>query len=242
MRKLDLGVAQQMAVPRTIDGNMDAELRLASEEYCLDASGAYCWVKRGFDLVLAVLLMPFLLPVCGALALLIKCTSSGPVFFRHRRVGQHAQPFYLYKFRTMVPDGDRLLRLYLAENPEARKEWMQQHKLRFDPRITPVGRVLRRTSLDELPQILNVFRGEMSFVGPRPIVKEEIHRYGDSFSIYAAARPGITGLWQVSGRGELAYEERVAMDVEYVRTWSLRGDLRMLMKTSHVVLKSKGAF
>jgi lipopolysaccharide/colanic/teichoic acid biosynthesis glycosyltransferase len=237
MRKLDVGVTQQIAVPRTIDGNMDAELKLASEEYCLDASAAYCWVKRGFDL-----LLPFLLPVFAVLALVIKCTSSGPVFFRHRRIGQHGKVFYLYKFRTMVPDGDRLLRLYLAENPEARKEWAQQHKLRFDPRITPVGRVLRRTSLDELPQIFNVFRGEMSFVGPRPIVREEIHRYGDSFSIYAAARPGITGLWQVSGRGELSYEERVAMDVEYVRTWSLLGDLRMLMKTSHAVLKSKGAF
>lgn len=242
MRKLDLGVAQQTVVPKTMDGSMDAELRLASEEYCLDGSAAYCWVKRGFDLVLAVLLLPILIPLCGVLMLLIKGSSSGPVFFRHQRVGQHGRTFYLYKFRTMVPDGDRLLRLYLAENPEARREWAQQHKLRFDPRITAVGRVLRRTSLDELPQILNVFRGEMSFVGPRPVVQEEISRYGDAFAVYVAARPGITGLWQVSGRGELSYEERVAMDTRYVRTWSLLGDLKVLMKTFRAVLKSKGAF
>lgn len=157
----------------------------------------------------AIALLPFLFPVCLLLILLIKCSSKGPVFYKHLRVGQDSRCFYLYKFRTMFLHGDTLLEAYLATNPEARQEWDEQYKLRWDPRVTPLGAILRRTSLDELPQILNVLLGNMSFVGPRPIVHDEICRYGAAFPLYAAAKPGITGLWQVSGRGTLSYETRV---------------------------------
>jgi exopolysaccharide production protein ExoY len=194
------------------------------------------------DLALALVLLPFLLPIFLLLMLLIKCTSKGPIFYRHLRVGQDSRGFELFKFRTMFIDSDAILAAYLATEPHARQEWDEQYKLRRDPRITPLGAVLRRTSLDELPQILNVLLGHMSFVGPRPIVFQEICRYGGAFAFYASAKPGITGLWQVSGRGTLAYETRVALDIKYVMTWSFLRDMRVLLKTARVVCSSEGAY
>lgn len=198
--------------------------------------------KRVFDLILTIIGLPLLVPVCLFLICAIKCTSRGPVLYRHLRIGRNGRPFYLYKFRTMVTDGQHILRMHLATNREARQEWTRQHKLKIDPRVTSLGKFLRRTSLDELPQIINVVLGDMSFVGPRPIVPEEIHRYGNAFGIYAAAKPGITGLWQVNGRGTVSYGRRISLDVDYVRTWSFVCDLRILLNTPRVVVKREGAY
>jgi exopolysaccharide production protein ExoY len=198
--------------------------------------------KRAMDISRASVLLPLVLPVCLLVMLFIWCTSCGPLFYRHRRIGQNGRAFYMYKFRTMVPDGEEVLRSHFVRDPEAEAEWRQQNKLRFDPRVTPIGRILRRASLDELPQFLNVVLGDMSFVGPRPIVAEEIHRYGDAFHLYALAKPGITGLWQISGRGTLPYEVRVLLDIEYLRKWSLLYDLRILVETSRAVTSAEGAF
>jgi lipopolysaccharide/colanic/teichoic acid biosynthesis glycosyltransferase len=205
-------------------------------------SWSYRVAKRVLDLALAIALLPFIAPICLLLMLLIKCTSKGPVFYRHLRVGQDSRKFHLYKFRTMFINSDAILEAYLATDPLARQEWTDHYKLRCDPRVTPLGSVLRRTSLDEVPQILNVLLGHMSFVGPRPIVHDEICRYGGAFALYAAVKPGITGLWQVSGRGTLSYATRVSLDIQYVMTWSLPHDLRVLFKTARVVLDSVGAY
>lgn len=205
-------------------------------------SWSYRVGKRMFDVALAGGLLLFLLPVFLLLMLLIKCSSEGPVFYKHLRIGQDSRAFHLYKFRTMFLHGDTLLTDYLATDPEARQEWEVHYKLRSDPRVTRLGASLRRASLDELPQILNVLLGHMSFVGPRPIVRDEIRRYGAAFAVYNSAKPGITGLWQVSGRGALPYEARVALDMEYVATWSFLQDLRLMLKTARVVFNAKGAY
>lgn len=203
---------------------------------------SYTVAKRSFDLGLAVAITPVLIPVFLLLIVLTRYCSRGPVFYRHLRVGQNCRGFHLYKFRTMFLDGDTRLQTYLAQTPEAQKEWDAQYKLRHDPRVTPLGKFLRRTSLDELPQIVNILLGQMSFVGPRPITHGEIGRYGEAFPYYAAAKPGITGLWQVSGRGTVSYQKRVALDVRYVRTWSLLRDLQILWKTPRAVCRSEGAY
>jgi len=234
----------------------DESLDKASGPYVFDSSAlslhgsraefrhswSYRVGKRVFDVALALLLLPLLLPVCLLLMLLIKCSSKGPVFYKHLRIGQDSRAFYLYKFRTMFLHGDALLEAYLSTCPEARREWDEHYKLRWDPRVTPLGAVLRRASLDELPQIVNVLLGHMSFVGPRPIVRDEIRRYGAAFPFYSAAKPGITGLWQVSGRGTLLYEERVSLDILYVTRWSFFQDLVVLLKTARAVWNSEGAY
>lgn len=210
--------------------------------YSFRHSWSYRVGKRMLDLVLSLVLLPFLLPVCLLLMLLVKCSSKGPVFYKHLRVGQDSRGFHLYKFRTMFINSDVILAALLATDSEARQEWDEHYKLRHDPRVTPLGALLRRTSLDELPQILNVLLGHMSFVGPRPIVHDEISRYGGAFAFYAAAKPGITGLWQVSGRGTVPYETRVSLDIKYVTTWSFLHDMRVLLKTARVVCNSEGAY
>ena len=210
--------------------------------YSFRHSWSYRVGKRLLDVVLALVLLPLLLPICLLLTLLIKCSSKGPVFYRHLRVGQDSRGFHLYKFRTMFSNSDAILAALLATDSDARREWDEHYKLRRDPRVTPLGALLRRTSLDELPQILNVLLGHMSFVGPRPIVHDEIGRYGGAFAFYAAAKPGITGLWQVSGRGTVAYETRVSLDIKYVTTWSFLHDMRVLLKTARVVCSSEGAY
>jgi lipopolysaccharide/colanic/teichoic acid biosynthesis glycosyltransferase len=198
--------------------------------------------KRFFDLGLAVLLSPLLALVIAFIAGMIALTSSGPVFFRQRRIGQHGREFLIWKFRTMHPRADRILAEYLRRNPLAREEWNHTHKLRNDPRITRLGRFLRKTSLDELPQIFNVFSGDMSFVGPRPIVRAESVKYAERFPYYLAAVPGITGLWQVSGRCDVTYEARTILDETYVCKWSMGKDLWILMKTPRAVVGRDGAY
>ena len=169
--------------------------------------------------------------------------SAGPVFFRQKRQGKDGIPFYVWKFRSMYSDADTRLKEILAKDPVQKREWETYFKLKNDPRITKTGRFLRETSLDELPQIINVFSGDMSLVGPRPVLKEELQEYyGDYALYYNSVRPGISGLWQVSGRNDVDYEKRVALDTWYVLNWSLWFDLVILYKTVFVVLNRKGAY
>jgi len=203
---------------------------------------AYRICKRLFDLVFSIALLPFVIPVIAIVAIAVKATSPGPVFYRHLRIGRRNKPFHLWKFRTMLQESDHIFWTHVTQSPEARREWLCYRKLKRDPRVTRIGAFLRRSNLDELPQLLNVLRGEMSIVGPRPIVDEELKLYGPGRALYAAVLPGITGLWQVSGRGCLPYEQRVALDVEYVSTWSLVRDLEVLTKTVNAVWTCRGAY
>ena len=198
-------------------------------------------VKRVFDLVTSVALLVLLAPVLGVFCWKIRRTGEGAIF-GHLRIGQHGKPFRCLKFRTMVPDAAQVLEELLARDPQARVDWRRDFKLKDDPRITPIGVFLRETSLDELPQLWNVLKGEMSLVGPRPIIEEELERYGDQVDYYLEAPPGMTGLWQISGRNDTGYEDRVALDSWYARNWSLWYDLVIMIKTVRVVLARKGAY
>lgn len=180
--------------------------------------------------------------VFAGIALAIRLSSPGPAFYGQRRIGRDGRAFTAWKFRSMVRDADALLNGYLERHPELRAEWERDHKLKDDPRVTWIGSLLRRTSLDELPQLWNVLNGEMSLVGPRPIVADEIPKYGDRFGLYQKVRPGMSGLWQVSGRNDTTYAERVALDCYYTRNWSVWLDLVILARTLRVVLLGKGAY
>lgn len=197
--------------------------------------------KRVLDLAGVILLGLIFAPLMICIVVLLK-RNGGRVLYRHKRIGRGGVPFECLKFRTMVPDADRVLREILERDPELKAEWVRDHKLKEDPRVTAVGRLLRRTSLDELPQLWNVLRGEMSLVGPRPVVREELLRYGRSVGMYLAARPGITGLWQVTGRNDTDYHRRVQLDTYYVRHQNLLLDLYILLKTTGVVLGGTGAY
>ncbi len=198
--------------------------------------------KARFDTLAALVLLLGFAPLLGALWLLVKLSGHGPALFLSQRLGQFGRPIRVLKFRTMRADADASLERLLSESPEKAREWRERHKMRHDPRITAVGRFLRQTSLDELPQLWNVLRGEMSLVGPRPIVPEEIPKYGTNYELLAQVRPGMTGLWQVSGRSRLAYSRRVALDIQYIlhRTWSL--DLRILWRTLPEIIRGRGAW
>ena len=198
-------------------------------------------LKRLMDLIGAITLLVFFLPVLLIIAAILYFRYDGEVLFRHQRVGRNGELFDCLKFRTMHRDSQRLLTECLATNPILRKEWERTRKLAIDPRVHGLGRLLRKSSLDELPQLLNVLRGEMSLVGPRPIVREEAERYADDFVYYLALRPGVTGLWQVSGRNETTYAERVAYDVQYHNERSLLMDIKILLRTVVVVFTGKGA-
>ena len=200
------------------------------------------FTKRFQDMALVLLCLPVLLPLFVLIASLVRLTSAGPAFYGHIRIGRNGQRFTAWKFRSMVRNGDEVLKKHLADNPAAREEWDRERKLRRDPRVTWIGSVLRATSLDELPQLINVLDGTMSLVGPRPIVDAETAKYGDFFELYLQVRPGITGLWQVSGRSETTYQERVALDTHYVRNWSLWLDVWILVKTFQVVILRTGAY
>jgi Undecaprenyl-phosphate galactose phosphotransferase WbaP len=198
-------------------------------------------IKRLMDTLLAglgiVILSPFLL----ALAFLVKVTSRGPVLFGHQRLGEGGRPIRVYKFRSMAVDAEARLQELLATDAVLRAEYEATYKLKEDPRVTWLGRWLRRTSLDELPQLINVLRGDLSLVGPRPIVADEIAKYGPASAAILRVRPGVTGLWQVSGRSDLDYTERVRLDMDYITNWSLWLDLRILSATLPAVLRRKGA-
>ena len=197
---------------------------------------SYAVFKRTLDILVCIALIPVFLPVCGLIALLIKFNSPGPVFFSHRRIRKDGGFFSMWKFRTICVNSAEVLEKYLAEHPETREEWNKNRRLQHDPRVNRLGNMLRRYSLDELPQIWNVFRGEMSLVGPRPIVASEVEKYGNCFACYCRVKPGVTGLWQVSGRNVLTYKERAALDCQYVREWSLWMDAVIICKTiAHIV-------
>jgi undecaprenyl-phosphate galactose phosphotransferase len=200
------------------------------------------WLKTAFDYTLTLVGTLCISPLLLAIAVWIYYDSPGPVLFRHVRIGKDGKPFPCYKFRSMCVDAKERLAELLANDPAAREEWERDFKLKHDPRITRSGAFLRKTSLDELPQIFNVLRGEMSLVGPRPIIQEELERYGEYVDDYLMVKPGITGMWQVSGRSDIGYDERVQMDTWYVRNWSVWMDVVILFKTFAVVLKRKGAY
>lgn len=195
------------------------------------------WPKRLTDIAISLAALILAAPIMVMLAVLVRAASRGPVFFAHTRVGFQGKPFKCYKFRTMVADADRVLQSCLAENPLAAAEWKATQKLRNDPRVNFVGQLLRRSSLDELPQLYNVLRGQMSCVGPRPVIRDELERYGSHADFYLRARPGLTGSWQVTGRSTADYSQRVALDVQYVRDWSFWTDLLILSRTPIAVTR-----
>ena len=200
-------------------------------------------VKRVFDITVSVMLFPFILLAVTVLSILIKIDSKGPVFYSHKRVGKNGKTIDVYKFRSMHKDADDRLKRILKNDEDAKKEWGTYFKLKNDPRITKAGNFLRKTSLDELPQIFNVFKGDMSLVGPRPVLKKEIDEYyRENSQYYLMVKPGITGLWQVSGRNDTSYDFRVKLDTWYVLNWSLWLDVIILFKTVKVVIKKEGSY
>ncbi len=194
-------------------------------------------IKRVFDVMIASTTLILMAPTMILIALLIMVTTGGPVFFVQQRVGFNRRLFGCLKFRTMVVDAGDRLAAYLSENPEAAKAWRETQKLKNDPRVTWLGHILRKSSLDELPQLFNVLRGDMSCIGPRPVLQDELKRYGNHDTDYAKAKPGLTGMWQVSGRSNTSYAHRVKCDRYYVRRWSVALDLRILFRTIPAVMK-----
>jgi len=196
-------------------------------------------LKRGIDILGAVFGLIVFSPIFLIVAVLIKIDSKGPIFFKHKRIGQYGKYIEVYKFRTMVPNAEKLIEKF---TPEQLAEFKENFKLKDDPRITRIGKILRKTSLDELPQLINILNGSMSIVGPRPIVKDELEKYGKYAHEVFSVKPGLTGLWQVSGRSDTNYEERVKMDVEYVNSMNILLDIRIIILTFIKVLKRDGAY
>jgi lipopolysaccharide/colanic/teichoic acid biosynthesis glycosyltransferase len=205
----------------------------------LSSKFRYRVIKRTADFLLVTITLPIWLPICVLLALVVRCSSLGPIFYCEYRLGQYGKPFRIWKFRSMYVKEEQERRMREAECTSL--DHSRLHKHRNDPRVTPIGRSLRRWSLDELPQLLNVLRGEMALIGPRPIVEAERPLYGHGFRYYCVVRPGLSGLWQVSGRSRLGHGERVLLDCRYVRDWSLIMDVRILLKTFQVVVTARGA-
>ena len=222
--------------PIDLEGVLGLEVR----QNLLSATQRF--LKKILDIGLIVTTAPFLLVIIPILSILIKIDSPGSIFYHHKRIGQNGRIISVVKFRTMVKDADQVLENYFQHNPSLKSEWENSAKLREDPRVTRMGYFLRRMSLDELPQALNVLRGEMSFIGPRPIVQKEVSQYKNAYNLYLQVQPGITGLWQVSGRNDLSYAERVRLDEYYVRNWSIWLDIYILVKTFATVVGGKGAY
>ena len=202
----------------------------------------YRMIKRCCDVFLVLISMPVMLPILGAVSTVVMLSSPGPIFYSHRRIRKSGAFFSMWKFRTMCVNSAEVLDDYLRQHPKAHTEWNETHKLRKDPRITPLGGFLRRYSLDELPQLWNVLVGQMSLVGPRPIVAAEVEKYGDYFECYCRVKPGLTGLWQVSDRADGNLEVQETLDTYYIRNWSLWLDLYILARTVRAVLFPNGAY
>lgn len=200
------------------------------------------FVKRFFDITVSLIFLPLLMPLIGIIGILIRLETPGPTIYAHDRLGKNGKTFRCYKFRTMLKDAEDTLKEILGNNEQFRSEWEKNWKIKEDPRVTKVGKFLRSTSLDELPQIFNVIKGEMSLVGPRPYLPREKYDIGKNIQVICSANPGITGLWQVSGRSNTGYEYRVKLDSWYVMNWSLWFDIAILFKTVRVVLKMEGAY
>jgi exopolysaccharide production protein ExoY len=200
-------------------------------------------MKRLFDLTFTLAVLICGAPIFLIIALLIKLTSPGPVLYKQQRIGQYGAPIFCYKFRSMYKNADKKLKELLASNPKLQEEWNTYYKLKTDPRITPLGNFLRKTSLDELPQFFNVLLGDLSIVGPRPVTEHEIKTYyKDRASLILSVRPGITGLWQTSGRSHLSFDERLILEERYVKERSFILDLKLIAKTIPAMLHSKGAY
>lgn len=198
--------------------------------------------KIAMDRVVALITLIILSPILLMVAAMIYIRDPGPIFFGHRRIGRNGKTFLCWKFRTMVTNGDEVLQRHLAESPQAAREWAETRKLKQDPRVSGIGRVLRTTSIDELPQIFNILRGDMSLVGPRPIVDDEVHHYGHAIHDYLSVRPGLTGLWQISGRNDIGYADRVRLDQKYVQNLSFTNDISIILRTVRVVLWRVGSY
>ena len=212
----------------------------AARSSAINSAPLGLFAKRVTDVILAILALLILWPLFLVIAALV-ATDGGPILYRHRRVGKDGATFDCLKFRTMILGATECLDEYLAYHPAERAEWESTRKLAFDPRTTAIGRLLRKTSMDELPQFLNVLSGAMSLVGPRPVTPSEIAFYGEKADLYRSVRPGITGLWQISGRNDVSYDERVALDATYVREQGFWRDLGILLRTPRVVLSRTGA-
>ena len=226
-----------------LDMTLDGEGAMSPRNYARPgSSGREAWMVRVLDVLIAGGVLVFLAPIMLVVCLLVKLQDGGPVLFSHRRIGMDGRPFGCLKFRSMVLDSEARLQALLASDPAAREDWARDHKLKRDPRVTAIGRFLRKSSLDELPQLINVLRGEMSVVGPRPIVEAEISRYGRRFASYCGVRPGITGLWQISGRNDTSYRRRIALDHVYAQRLSLRLYLHVLLLTLPAVFLQKGSY
>lgn len=197
---------------------------------------------RILDISLILLAAPYIVLAFLVIAILVKLDSPGPVFYSQARIGRFGRKLKVYKFRTMVQNADQILQNYLDDSPGLKAQWLATHKLKKDPRVTRLGAMLRKLSLDELPQLWNILIGDMSLIGPRPIVDAEVEKYGTSFDLYVQVRPGLTGLWQVSGRNDTTYERRVELDEYYICNRSLKLDLQILWKTVFVVLSQEGAY
>ena len=212
--------------PRSLDQNLVSKDRLA----------------RVLDISLILLAAPYMIIAFLIIAISIKMDSPGPVFYRQARIGRSGRKFHVFKFRTMVQNADQVLQDHLDKSPQLKAQWATTHKLKQDPRVTRLGALLRKSSLDELPQLWNILKGDMSLVGPRPIVDAEVVKYGKCFNLYVQVRPGLTGLWQVSGRNDTTYKQRVELDEYYVRNRGLKLYFQILWKTVFVVLKKDGAY
>ena len=219
---------------------MDFKMTVSVSERYTERLNASKIIKRLIDVIGSLALLVLFSPLFLVVALMVSL-DGGPVFYRHKRIGRDGKPFGCLKFRTMILGAEACLNEYLSYHPEQRREWEQDQKLAFDPRVTAISNVLRRLSLDELPQLVNVLVGEMSLVGPRPVTEGELKHYGAAASAYLAVRPGLTGPWQASGRNDVSYATRVAMDEAYVRNFSLWNDIVILLRTPGVVLSKKGA-
>jgi len=222
-------------------GESQREHAITDPRLIAAAARANGFGKRLFDFTAALGGLIVLAPILLTVALIVHLGDRGPALYGHKRVGRHGRPFKCLKFRSMVRDGDAVLAKHLAENPDAAIEWRDTQKLVNDPRVTPIGKFIRKTSIDELPQLWNVLVGEMSLIGPRPVTRGELDRYGKARRYYLLVRPGITGLWQVSGRSTTTYERRVELDRNYLENWSYERDAMILLKTLPAVLKSEGA-
>ncbi len=199
---------------------------------------AYDFIKRGIDLIIGTIGMMICLPFFLIIAILIKIDSRGPVFFKHKRIGKYGKDLYIYKFRTMVDNAEDEINNFTQEQ---KKEFEENYKLENDPRVTRIGKILRKTSIDELPQIINILKGEMAIIGPRPVVKDELEKYGKNKNKFLSIAPGLTGYWAANGRSDVSYEERMAMELYYIDNRSLLLDLKIFFKTIGSVLTGRGA-
>lgn len=225
----------------SLDKTIDKEQVVADKiDECVEKGKikAYDFVKRGIDIIIASIGLIICLPIFILISILIKIDSKGSVFFKHKRIGKHGKELKIYKFRTMIENAEEAMKYFTEEQ---KKEFKENFKLEDDPRVTRVGKILRKTSLDELPQIINILKGEMSIIGPRPVIKTELEKYGKNKEKFLSVAPGLTGYWAANGRSDVSYKERMALELYYVDNRSLLLDVKIFLKTIGSVLKGRGA-